>query len=405
MHRIRVFLASSITEFSQERMLLGDFVRMLNDILVERDVYIQLGKSEDITNAIDLFRKQNQYNEVIRKSDYFFMLIGKAVGAYTMEEYETACGSDKKGMRILFRERPETECGQSRPAESDALKQPEGLPDAGAAMTPDAFRSRLEKEKRMYMDFSSADSIKLALLMMLSAEEDIAGYLFFRDGQAWLDGREALSLMETPIYQNDEALREMVLRKRKLEREYIECLRERGSKAGEEAQRLLEEIRQLEQPLALQENSMLKLFRYINKQKASGDRERAAQRYLAQGDLAAAAEILRDPLRQSEREAAEEGILRLREHVKAQIRRNREEVFALLGGDIPEKLPDEAAPYIYLAEMLFKENCRLAKEYLVEFEALGDYARWQLSRGRHEEASKLTEKMELYRDLYSSRAE
>ena len=92
MHRIRVFLASSITEFSQERMQLGDFVRSLNDILVERDVYIHLEKSEDITNAIDLYRKQNQYNAFIRKSDYFFMLIGEAVGAYTMEEYETACG-------------------------------------------------------------------------------------------------------------------------------------------------------------------------------------------------------------------------------------------------------------------------------------------------------------------------
>ena len=390
MHRIRVFLASSITEFSQERMLLGDFVRMLNDILVDRDVYIQLGKSEDITNAIDLFRKQNQYNEVIRKSDYFFMLIGNAVGAYTMEEYETACRSDKKGMRILFRE--ESGAGE----ETD---RPEGLPDAGTVMTPAGFRERLEEEKRMYMDFSSPDSMKLTLLMMLSAEEEIAKGLLFRDGEAWLDGREALSLMETPVYQNDEALREMVLRKRALEREYIECLREKGA-GEEEAEKLLEEITQLENQLALQENNLFELFRYIDKQKASGERERAAQRYLAQGDLAAAIEILRDPLRQSEREAAEAGISRLREHVKAQIRRNREEVLALLGGDIPEKLPDEEAPYIYLAEMLFKENCRLSEEYLVEFEAIGDYAHWLLCRGKYSEGSKLIEKMELYCDLY-----
>ncbi len=400
MHRIRVFLASSITEFSQERILLGDFVRTLNDILVERDVYIQLGKSEDITNAIDLFRKQNQYNEVIRKSDYFFMLIGKAVGAYTMEEYETACGSDKKGMRILFRESPGTEGSQNHQAEAAAVTQPEGLPDAGTVMTPAGFRERLEEEKRMYMDFSSPDSMKLTLLMMLSAEEEIAKGLLFRDGEAWLDGREALSLMETPVYQNDEALREMVLRKRALECEYIECLREKGA-GEEEAEKLLEEITQLEKQLAQQENNLFELFRYINKHKASGDRERAAQRYLAQGDLAAAIEILRDPLRQSEREAAEEGILRLREHVKAQIRRNREEVLALLGGDIPEKLPDEEAPYIYLAEMLFKENCRLSEEYLVEFEAIGDYAHWLLCRGRHAEAAKLIQKMELYCDLYS----
>lgn len=400
MHRIRVFLASSITEFSQERMQLGDFVRTLNDILVERDVYIQLGKSEDITNAIDLFRKQNQYNEVIRESDYFFMLIGKAVGAYTMEEYETACGSEKKGMRILFREKPETECGESRQAESTAIKQPEGLPDAGTAMTPDAFRDRLEEEKRMYMDFSSTDSMKLALLMMLATEEDIAKGLFFRDGEAWLDGRQALSLMETPVYQNNETLREMVLQRRNLEREYIERIREGGAGDSKETEALGEEIMRLAQQLAQQENNLFELFQYINQQKASGDRERAAQRYLAQGDLAAAVEILRDPLRQSEREAAEESIRHLREHVKVQIRRNKEEAVALLGGDIPEDLTGAEAPYIYLAEMLIKENCRLSEEYLVDFEAIGDYAHWLLSRGRHSEAAKLIEKMELYRDLY-----
>ena len=400
MHRIRVFLASSITEFSQERMQLGDFVRSLNDILVERDVYIHLEKSEDITNAIDLYRKQNQYNAFIRKSDYFFMLIGKAVGAYTMEEYETACGSEKKGMRILFREKPETECGEGRQAGTTAINQPEGLPDAGAAMTPDAFRDLLEEEKRMYMDFSSPDSMKLALLMMLTMDKEIARGLLIRDGEAWLDGRQGLSLMDTPGYQNNEALREMVLQRRNLEREYIERIREDGAGDGKETEALGEEIMRLAQQLAQQENNLFELFQYINQQKASGDRERAAQRYLAQGDLAAAIEILRDPLRQSEREAAEEGVLRLREHVKIQIRRNKEEAVALLGGDIPENLTGAEAPYIYLAEMLIKENCRLSEEYLVDFEAIGDYAHWLLSRGRHSEAAKLIEKMELYRDLY-----
>ena len=130
MHRIRVFLASSITEFFHERVQLGDFVRTLNDILVERGVYIQLEKSEDITNAIDLYRKQNQYNRVIRESDYFFMLIGRAVGAYTMEEYKTAVGSEKEGMRILFRQ-----AAAEAPADSAQKQQ---LPDAGAAMTPEA---------------------------------------------------------------------------------------------------------------------------------------------------------------------------------------------------------------------------------------------------------------------------
>ena len=393
MHRIRVFLASSITEFPQERMLLGDFVRTLNDILVERDVYIHLEKSEDITNAIDLYRKQNQYNAVIQKSDFFFMLIGKAVGAYTMEEYETACGSEKKGMRILF-------CG-GKPAEGDLTKLPDGLPDAGAAMTPEQFRERLEDEKRTYMDCASTDSMKLALLMMLTAEKEIAQGLLFRDGQAWLDGRQALSLMETPVYQSEEGLRQMVLRKQDLERMYVQCLQAGDSESLQKAELLKEEIAELSGKLSQQENSLLDMFAYINQNNAGGDRERTAQRYLAQGDLPAAIEILRDPLRQSEREAAEEGIRRLREQVRTQIRLNMEEAFELLGGEIPDSLP-EKPEYAYLVDMLLKENSELAQEYLIELPVIGEYGRWLMLRGDWSRAAAMIRKMETYIDLYGT---
>ena len=397
MHRIRVFLASSITEFFHERVQLGDFVRTLNDILVERGVYIQLEKSEDITNAIDLYRKQNQYNRVIRESDYFFMLIGRAVGAYTMEEYKTAVGSEKEGMRILFRQ-----AAAEAPADPAQKQQ---LPDAGAAMTPEAFRGLLEEEKRVYMDVESTDSMKLALLMMLTGEEEIARGLLFRDGQAWLDGRTALSLMETPVYQNDENLRQMIMRKQDLEREYMACLREQTKDAAQRAQTLREEIGRITRQLEQQEMGLLDLFTYINQHKAAGDRERRAQRYLARGDLAAAAEILRDPLREAEKGSAEERIRRLREEILRQIRDNREEAMALLGGDFPDQLQVEAAESAYLIEMLLWENCRLAQEFLVGLPAMKDYARWLALRGQREEADRLARKLETYLELYGGREE
>ena len=402
MHRIRVFLASSITEFSYERVQLGDFVRALNDILVERGVYIQLEKSEDITNAIDLYRKQNQYNRIIKESEYFFLLIGKAVGAYTMEEYETACGSEKEGMRIIFRQAPaEEETGMTAQASS----KPGQLLDAGAAMTPESFRALLEEEKRAYMDCESTDSVKLALLMMLTGDEEIARGLLFRDGQAWLDGRAALSLMETPVYQKDDNLRQMILHKQDLEREYIACLREQTEEGAQRAETLREEIGQIAAQLAQQENSLLNLFTYINQQKMTGDRERRARKYLAQGDLPAAAEILRDPLREAEKKAAVNQFRRMQEAALKQIVENWKEAMSLMGGDFPEELPEEPAESDYLVDMLLKENSQLSQEFLVGLQAMGDYAQWLNLKMRWSQAAGLSRKLEAYMEVYGDREE
>lgn len=400
MHTIQVFLASSITEFEMERIRLGDFVRTLNDILIRRDLYIRLEKSEDISNAVDPFRKQNQYNEVIRSSQYFFMLIGSAVGSYTMEEYLTACRSEKAGIRILF-DRKKSEVTDS-PVSADRAD----LPDAGAAMTPALFRDRLEEEKRTYQSFDNLDSARLALLMMLTREKEIAQCLMIHDGQALLDGETALSLMDTPIYQKDDALREKILRKQELEREYAQMFREEeaAGKSSTRKKELLEQIGALEGEIRQQEAGILAVFEYINQNQLTGDRERTAQRYLAEGDLAAAAEILRDPLREAERGAAEERILRLRAQIERKMQRSREEVLSLLGGRIGPP-PADSAGIRYLAEMLLEENARLARTYLTGFTALYDYALWKQQTGNIKEAARLVKLAEDYYDLYGMRLE
>lgn len=42
MKYIKLFIASSIVEFAQERASLSDFIRSLNDIYVPRGIYFQL---------------------------------------------------------------------------------------------------------------------------------------------------------------------------------------------------------------------------------------------------------------------------------------------------------------------------------------------------------------------------
>ena len=90
MKTVSVFLASSIVEFKNERLLIGDYVRRLNDELFPKGIYVNLVVCEEISNALHYARKQSEYNDRIKECDFFYILIGRRAGGYTAEEYSTA---------------------------------------------------------------------------------------------------------------------------------------------------------------------------------------------------------------------------------------------------------------------------------------------------------------------------
>ena len=90
MKKIKIFLASSITELKFDRLEIGDFIRQLNDVYVDRDVYFSLVKCEDYDNAISQEGKQAEYDKEIADSELVFFLFFKKVGDYTRHEFEVA---------------------------------------------------------------------------------------------------------------------------------------------------------------------------------------------------------------------------------------------------------------------------------------------------------------------------
>ena len=86
----RIFLASSINEFENERMEISDFIRKLNDALIKEGRYLKLVICEDITNAIAIKGKQQEYNEEIRSCNHFYTLIGESIGYWTNMEIGVA---------------------------------------------------------------------------------------------------------------------------------------------------------------------------------------------------------------------------------------------------------------------------------------------------------------------------
>lgn len=96
MEKTRVFLASSINEFRNERLKIGAFIQDINEKLIGKGRYIDLEVCEEYTNAVSLQGKQNDYNDDIRRCDYFIGLFGDRVGEYTLQEYEVASEQYRK---------------------------------------------------------------------------------------------------------------------------------------------------------------------------------------------------------------------------------------------------------------------------------------------------------------------
>lgn len=90
MNFVKLFLASSITEFHATRLHIGNFVREMNDDLIQHEAYAEMAMCEDLSNAVAFNRKQDEYNQSIQESDLFYLLVGSKVGQYTMEEVHIA---------------------------------------------------------------------------------------------------------------------------------------------------------------------------------------------------------------------------------------------------------------------------------------------------------------------------
>ncbi len=176
---IKVFLASSIVEFEDERAELGDFVRSLNDYYVERGIYFKLQLCENMSKAISSDkRKQEEYNQEIRESRFFYALFGREAGEYTIEEFDVALEQYKASgapkIFVYFRKLPEGE-------------------SPVASIT--AFKERLDKELGVgYSFFDTLDSVKQNLQSELEHMPEVRELLKVEEEKGILDGKELPSL-------------------------------------------------------------------------------------------------------------------------------------------------------------------------------------------------------------------
>lgn len=203
---INIFLASSITEFANERMAIENFIRNISDKFEESyDVKIQPLLCENFDDAYSKIRKQEEYNEKICNSDLCFFIFFTKVGEYTREEFEVA--------RKKFEE-------TGKPKIYTYFKV---IHDEKAEQSLYDFMEELDKIfGHYYGTFEHIDTVKLRILLKLKLQEMDFLEIKVDGDDCVVDGRKALSLKNVSEFANNSIFKELKAELEDTEKRYYE---------------------------------------------------------------------------------------------------------------------------------------------------------------------------------------
>ncbi len=206
MKKINIFLASSIVEFSSERMAVENFIRNVSDKFEERyNVKIQPLLCENFDDAYTKVRKQEEYNETIRGSDFCFFIFFTKVGKYTREEFDVA--------------REQFEKTGSPRIHTYFKVIEEGTGEASLY----AFMKELDEVfGHYYGTFSHIDTVKLRILLNLKLTEMDFLEIKADGGRCVIDGIDTLPLYNVAEFANHKELQKLTKELEKAEAEYYE---------------------------------------------------------------------------------------------------------------------------------------------------------------------------------------
>ncbi len=378
MKYIKMFLASSIDEFSEDRQLLKSFISRLNDIYVHRDIYLELDLCENLPRAIQKYGSQEMYNNRIRECQYFFVLVGKSLGEFTLQEFEVASDHFRKN---------------DTPFIYPFFRQYDDLQSVSASVA--AFRERLEREfKYYYSFFTDVNTLKLNMLLEFVSNPEISGFVSFRDGQAVVDSQPVLDLQEIPFYRNSTVLSDLRRKKQDLEIQSARLSAE--YKQGHSAEKYKEwmkvenEKEEISKKYFSYEEELLKLFFEVTELKKTDRqlswREQQACRMIDAGNAEAAIELLRDSSRAKELSMMESLFETGRAGILAYISENRLLLNLLMtSADEKDILPE--------VTKCFTENLNLERLYHVDYRCYSDYIEFLYNQKDYLNARSLIEEL------------
>ncbi|MBR5272235.1 MAG: tetratricopeptide repeat protein, partial [Clostridia bacterium] len=223
-------------------MAIENFIRNVSDKFEEAyNIKLQPLLCENFDDAYTTIRKQEEYNEKIRESEFCFFIFFTKVGEYTREEFDVAREQfEKTGSPKIYTYFKIIEDGSGE----DSLY---------------AFMEELEKTfGHYYGTFSHIDTIKLRILLSLKLKEMDFIEIKTEDGECVVDGKRIMPLNNVAEFANNEELKKLTDELAKVEAEYckLKPLYEKGkndadfykkySAVASRRQYLIDEIEELQ---------------------------------------------------------------------------------------------------------------------------------------------------------------
>ena len=288
---IKIFLASSITEFATERNELEVFIRNMSDIYEEQyDIKIKPIRCEQIDPYITDSRTQDIINASLDECELCFVLVYTRFGQFSYEEFRHALNKFRESAEhlpkiyVYFKE-----LGDGETADESVVR----------------FMSELNDSlKHYYGTFKNIDTVKLRIALNFVMQKLDISSVSLDEGRLSLNGVEmdGIDLGNVSEFYNSRELTELKSRLCDIEREYypLHAAFKKGDISDgaadfEKYSNLASERAKLKAEIDSLETDIFNMSVRRSKDEVEGyisERHKAAYRLFEQGDLAGANEVL-----------------------------------------------------------------------------------------------------------------
>ena len=288
---IKIFLASSITEFATERNELEVFIRNMSDIYEEQyDIKIKPIRCEQIDPYLTDSRTQDIINASLDECELCFVLVYTRFGQFSYEEFRHALNKFRESAEhlpkiyVYFKE-----LGDGETADESVVR----------------FMSELNDSlKHYYGTFKNIDTVKLRIALNFVMQKLDISSVSLDDGRLSLNGVEmdGIDLGNVSEFYNSRELTELKSRLADIEREYYPLHAtfkkgemEEGTPDFEKYSSLASERAKLKAEIDSLETDIFNMSVRRSKDEVEGyisERHKAAYRLFERGDLEGANEVL-----------------------------------------------------------------------------------------------------------------
>ena len=284
MKRIRIFLASSITDLKFDRIEIGNFFRQLNDIYIESGIYFDLVMCEDYDNGIALEGKQSEFDRLLCDSELVFFVFFNKVGEYTRHEFEVALDSYK---------------ASKKPKIVTYFKYVTTVDEATEDIK--GFMSMLDSELRHYYNiYKEIDTLKLGMFMQIKLMRLDNSELTIESGKLMYGKTQIAETKNIPMFECNEKLKKLKDRLIEAETKFrsakVAFLKSGNdddylafSDAASEKEKIEKELRDLENAVL---SAAEKMYETTTDGRILSEKQKQAYRHMEKGEWELALAIL-----------------------------------------------------------------------------------------------------------------